>query len=54
MRKFFNRDEEEIEDCMEEELDVINLDETAGWSKLEVAEEIAKQKAAGTSSKRIS
>ena len=38
----------EIEDMLEEEedLDIINLDETAGWSKLEVAEELAKQQAA--------
>ena len=46
MKRFFNRDEEEIEDYMEEDedLDVINLDETAGWSKLDVAEEMAKQR----------
>ena len=48
MKKFFDRDEEEIEDCIEDEedLDIINLDETAGWSKLDVAEEMIKQKAA--------
>jgi len=48
MKSFFNRHEEDIEDFVEEDddLDIINLDETAGWSKLEVAEELAKQKAA--------
>ena len=46
MKSFFNRNEEEIEDYMEEETDIIDLDETAGWSKLDVAEEMAKQKAA--------
>ena len=46
MKSFFNRHEEEIEDFLEEELDIINLDETAGWSKLDVAEEMAKQQAA--------
>ena len=47
MKSFFNRDEEEVEDYIEEEedLDIINLDETAGWSRLDVAEEMAKQKA---------
>lgn len=47
MKSFFNRDEE-IEERVEEEeeLDIIDLDETAGWSKLDVAEEMAKQKAA--------
>lgn len=46
MRKFFNRqDEEELEELQEEELDIINLDETAEWSKLEVAAEAAKQQA---------
>lgn len=47
MKNFFNRREEEIEEFMEEDdLDIINLDETSGWSKLEVAEELAKQQAA--------
>ena len=46
MKSFFKRNEEEIEDYMEEETDIIDLDETAGWSKLDVAEEIARQKAA--------
>ena len=49
MKSFFNRHEEEIDDFLEEEdddLDIINLDETAGWSKLDVAEEMAKQQAA--------
>lgn len=46
MKNFFNRREEEIEEFVEEdELDIINLDETAGWSKLEIAEELAKQQA---------
>ena len=48
MKSFFNRHEEDIEDFVEEDddLDIINLDETAGWSKLEVAEELARQQAA--------
>ena len=47
MKNFFNRREGEIEEFMEEDdLDIINLDETSGWSKLEVAEELAKQQAA--------
>ncbi len=49
MKNFFNRYEEEIDDNPgegEEELDIINLDETAGWSKLEVADELVKQQAA--------
>ena len=48
MKSFFNRHEEDIEDFLEEEeedLDIIDLDETAGWSKLDVAEELAKQQA---------
>lgn len=46
MKNFFNRREEEIEELMEDdELNIINLDETAGWSKLEVAEELAKKQA---------
>lgn len=49
MKRFFNRHEEEIEEVWEDEeedLDIIDLDETAGWSKLDVAEEMAKQQAA--------
>ena len=47
MKNFFNRREGEIEEFMEEDdLDIINLDETSGWSKLEVAEELARQQAA--------
>ena len=48
MKSFFNRHEEDIEEYVEEDddLDIINLDETAGWSKLEVAEELARQQAA--------
>ena len=48
MKSFFNRHEEDIEEFVEEDddLEIINLDETAGWSKLEVAEELAKQQAA--------
>ena len=48
MKSFFNRQEEDIEEFIEEDddLDIINLDETAGWSKLEVAEELARQQAA--------
>lgn len=48
MKSFFNRHEEDIEEFLEEEedLDIIDLDETAGWSKLDVAEELAKQQAA--------
>ena len=46
MKNFFNRRDEEIEEIMEEDdLDIINLDETSGWSKLEIAEELAKQQA---------
>ena len=46
MKNFFNRHEEEIEEFMEEDdLDIINLDETSGGSKLEVAEELAKKQA---------
>ena len=46
MKNFFNRREEEIEEILEEDdLDIINLDETAGWSKLEIAEELAKRQA---------
>ena len=46
MKNFFNRREEEIEEFMEDDdLNVIDLDETAGWSKLEVAEELAKRQA---------
>ena len=46
MKNFFNRREEEIEEFMDDDdLDIINLDETAGWSKLEVAEELAKKQA---------
>ena len=47
MKKLFGR-REEIEEIMgEDDLDVINLDETAGWSKLDVAEELAKKRVAG-------
>ena len=49
MKSFFNRYDEEIDDTLEkeeEELEIINLDETAGWSKLEVADELVKQQAA--------
>ena len=48
MKSFFNKHEEEIDDFFEEEdeLEIIDLDETAGWSKLDVAEELAKQQAA--------
>ena len=43
MINFFNRRDEEIEEIMEDDdLDIINLDETSGWSKLEIAEELAK------------
>ena len=48
MKSFFNRREEEIEEVWEDEddeLEIINLDETAGWSKLDVAEELAKRQA---------
>ena len=45
MKKPFGR-REEIENIHDEDdLDVINLDETAGWSKLEIAEELAKKRA---------
>ena len=47
MKNFFNRREEENEEFMEEdELNIIDLDETTGWSKLAIAEELAKQQAA--------
>lgn len=45
MKKLFGR-QEEIEEVLDDDLDVINLDETAGWSKLEVAEALAKKRAA--------
>ena len=47
MKNFFKRYEEEIEEVFEgdNDLDIINLDETAGWSKLDIAEELAKQQA---------
>lgn len=41
MRKFFNRKEMEEEKDME--LDVIDLDETAGWSKLDIAHGLEQQ-----------
>ena len=44
MKKLFGR-REEIEEVLDDDLDVINLDETAGWSKLDVAEELAKKRA---------
>ena len=43
MKNFFNR-RDEIEEAVEDDLDIINLDETAEWSKLDVAEEMARQK----------
>lgn len=46
MKKLFGRQEEVEEVLDEDDFDVINLDETAGWSKLEVAEELAKKRAA--------
>ena len=46
MKKLFGRQDEIEEFQKEDDLDVINLDETAGWSKLEVAEELAKKRAA--------
>ena len=46
MKKLFGRQEEIEEVLDEDDFDVINLDETAGWSKLEVAEELAKKRAA--------
>ena len=46
MKNFFNR-RDEIEEVVEDDLDIINLDETAEWSKLDVAEEMAKKQAAG-------
>ena len=46
MKNFFNRRDEEIEEFVEDDdLDIIDLDETSGWSKLEIAEELAKQQA---------
>ncbi|MBR5596918.1 MAG: Ig-like domain-containing protein [Lachnospiraceae bacterium] len=47
MKSFFNRHEEEIEELLEEEddLDIIDLDDTAEWSRLDIAEELAKQQA---------
>ena len=46
MINFFNRRDEEIEEFVEDDdLDIINLDETSGWSKLEIAEELAKKQA---------
>ena len=44
MKGFLGRREEIERNLQEDDLDVINLDETAGWSKLEVAEELAKRK----------
>ena len=45
MKKFLGTYEAETEEHLEEELEIIDLDETAGWSKLEVAEALQKQKA---------
>ena len=47
MKSFFGRHEEEIEENLKEddELEIIDLDNTAGWSKLDIAEELAKQQA---------
>lgn len=44
---FFDRHKKEIEEIPAEdgELDIINLDDTAGWSKLDVAEALAEQQA---------
>ena len=47
MRNFFNRREEEIEENLYEEdgFEIIDLDDTAEWSKLDVAAQLAKQQA---------
>ena len=47
MRNFFNRREEEIEENLyeEDDFEIIDLDDTAEWSKLEVATQLAKQQA---------
>ena len=47
MRNFFNRREEEIEENLyeEDDFEIIDLDDTAEWSKFEVAEELAKKQA---------
>ena len=46
MKKLLGRQNGIEEIQVEDDLDVINLDETAGWTKLEVAEELAKERAA--------
>ena len=46
MKSFFGR-RDEIEEVEKDDLDIINLDETAEWSKLDVAAEMAKKQAAG-------
>lgn len=45
MKKLFGKREEIEEILDEDDLEVINLDETSEWSKLDVAEELAKKRA---------
>ena len=45
MKSFFGR-RSEIEEVGKDDLDIINLDETAEWSRLDVAAEMAKKQAA--------
>ena len=46
MKSFFNRHEEEMDEMLEDDdLDLIDLDDTAEWSRLEVAEALVEQQA---------